>query len=94
MIKTLAHKPFYIKKHAVGENRREKQNLSGILFASERLVRVFSTQQHIVDRQSAKHRLGYIFINQLTKARFKRRAIVVSNSIALSSTSARLQHDG
>ena len=60
MIKTLAHKQFYIKKHAVGENRREIQNLSGVLFGNERLVRVFSTEQHI--------ELGDIVINQLTNS--------------------------
>ena len=44
------------------ENRREIQNLSGILFGKERLLRDFSKQQHIVE----KHGLGYILlINQL-----------------------------
>ena len=44
------------------ENRREIQNLSGILFGKEKLLRDFCKQQHIVE----KHVLGYILlINQL-----------------------------
>ena len=44
------------------ENRREIQNLSGVLFGKERLLRDFCKQQHIVK----KHRFGYILlINQL-----------------------------
>ena len=44
------------------ENRREMQNLSGVLFGNERLVRIFSTQQHIVDRQSARNTDLVIFL--------------------------------
>ena len=43
-------------------NRREIQNLSGVLFGNERLVRVFSKQQHIVDRQSAGNTDLVIFL--------------------------------
>ena len=44
------------------ENRREIQNLSGVLFGKERLLRDFCKQQHIVEKQG----IGYILlINQL-----------------------------
>ena len=43
------------------------QNLSGVLFGNKRQVRVFSTQQHIVDRQKETRTLLY-FINQLTNS--------------------------
>ena len=47
------------------ENRCEIQNLSGVLFGNETLLRDFCTQQHIVQ----KRRLGYILlINQSTNS--------------------------
>ena len=42
---------FVYRVCALSRNKK----LSGVLFGNERLVRVFSTKQHIVDGQSVRH---------------------------------------